>query len=280
MIWRACDRSWEFPRPTLVMGVVNVTPDSFSDGGKFQSTNQAVEHALRLAEEGADILDIGGESTRPSATPVDESEELSRVISIIEKLAGQTQAALSIDTQKPTVAQAAVKVGAVIINDIAANREDEAMWQLVAETGAGYVAMHMQGTPQTMQEAPQYGNVVNDVEAFFISRMTRWNDWGMAFEQVVLDPGIGFGKTVEHNLALLAALERFTKMQRPLLVGASRKSFIGHVTNTEVNDRLPGSLACACRAAEAGAGIVRVHDVKETVQALHTWESIKKYESS
>jgi dihydropteroate synthase len=280
MIWRACDRSWEFPRPTLVMGVVNVTPDSFSDGGKFQSTNQAVEHALRLADEGADILDIGGESTHPGATPVDESEELSRVISIIEKLAGQTQAALSIDTQKPTVAQAAVKAGAVIINDIAANREDEAMWQLVAETGAGYVAMHMLGTPQTMQEAPQYGNVVNDVEAFFISRMTRWNDWGMALEQVVLDPGIGFGKTVEHNLALLAALERFTKMQRPLLVGASRKSFIGHVTNTEVNDRLPGSLACACRAAQAGAGVVRVHDVKETVQALQTWEAIEKHESS
>ena len=280
MIWRACDRSWEFPRPTLVMGVVNVTPDSFSDGGKFQSTNQAVEHALRLAEEGADILDIGGESTRPRATPVDESVELSRVIPVIEKLAGQTQAALSIDTQKPTVAQAAVKAGAVIINDIAANREDEAMWQLVAETGAGYVSMHMQGTPQTMQEAPQYDNVVNDVEAFFISRMTRWNDWGMALEQVVLDPGIGFGKTVEHNLALLAALERFTKMQRPLLVGASRKSFIGHVTNTEVNDRLPGSLACACRAAQAGAGVVRVHDVKETVQALQTWEAIEKHESS
>ena len=280
MIWRACDRSWEFPQPTLVMGVVNVTPDSFSDGGEFQSTDQAVEHALRLAEEGADILDIGGESTRPSATPVDESVELSRVIPVIEKLAGQTQAALSIDTQKPTVARAAVKAGAVIINDIAANREDEAMWQLVAETGAGYVAMHMQGTPQTMQEAPQYGNVVNDVEAFFISRMTRWNDWGMALEQVVLDPGIGFGKTVEHNLALLAALERFTKMQRPLLVGASRKSFIGHVTNTEVNDRLPGGLACACHAAQAGAGIGRVHDVKETVQALQTWEAIEKHESS
>ena len=280
MIWRACDRSWEFPRPTLVMGVVNVTPDSFSDGGKFQSTNQAVEHALRLAEEGADILDIGGESTRPGAESVGGSVELSRVIPVIEKLAGQTQAALSIDTQKPTVAQAAVKAGAVIINDIAANREDEAMWQLVAETGAGYVAMHMKGTPQTMQEAPQYGNVVNDVEAFFISRMTRWNDWGMALEQVVLDPGIGFGKTVEHNLALLAALERFTKMQRPLLVGASRKSFIGHVTNTEVNDRLPGSLACACRAAQAGAGIVRVHDVKETVQALQTWKAIEKHESS
>ena len=280
MIWRACDRSWEFPRPTLVMGVVNVTPDSFSDGGEFRSTDQAVEHALRLAEEGADILDIGGESTRPRATRVDESVELSRVIPVIEKLAGQTQAALSIDTQKPTVAQAAVKAGAVIINDIAANREDEAMWQLVAETGAGYVAMHMLGTPQTMQEAPQYCNVVNDVEEFFNSRMERWNDWSMAFEQVVLDPGIGFGKTVEHNLALLAALERFTKMQRPLLVGASRKSFIGHVTNTEVNDRLPGSLACACRAAQAGAGVVRVHDVKETVQALQTWEAIEKHESS
>jgi dihydropteroate synthase len=280
MIWRACDRSWEFPRPTLVMGVVNVTPDSFSDGGKFQSANQAVEHALRLVAEGADILDIGGESTRPGAESVGGSVELSRVIPVIEKLAGQTQAALSIDTQKPTVAQAAVKAGAVIINDIAANREDEAMWQLVAETGAGYVAMHMKGTPQTMQEAPQYDNVVNDVEAFFISRMTRWNDWGMAPEQVVLDPGIGFGKTVEHNLALLAALERFTKMQRPLLVGASRKSFIGHVTNTEVNDRLPGSLACACHAAQAGAGIVRVHDVKETVQALQTWKAIEKHESS
>jgi dihydropteroate synthase len=280
MIWRACDRSWEFPRSTLVMGVVNVTPDSFSDGGKFQSTDQAVEHALRLADEGADILDIGGESTRPSATTVDESVELSRVIPVIEKLAGQTQAALSIDTQKPTVAQAAVQGGAVIINDIAANREDKAMGQLVAETGAGYVAMHMQGTPQTMQDAPQYDNVVNDVEAFFISRMTRWNNWGIALEQVVLDPGIGFGKTVEHNLALLAALERFTRMQRPLLVGASRKSFIGHVTNTEVNDRLPGSLACAGRAAQAGAGVVRVHDVKETVQALRTWEAIEKHESS
>jgi|TARA_B100001971_G_scaffold194041_1_gene199658 dihydropteroate synthase len=276
MIWRACDRSWEFPRPTLVMGVVNVTPDSFSDGGKFQSTDQAVEHALRLAEEGADILDIGGESTRSGAECVDAHVELRRVIPVIEKLAGQTKSALSIDTQKPSVAQSAVEAGAVIINDIAANRADEAMWQLVAETGAGYVAMHMLGTPQTMQKAPQYCNVVNDVEAFFYCRMERWTDWGMALDQVVLDPGIGFGKTLEHNLALLAALERFTRMQRPLLVGASRKSFIGHVTKTEVNDRLPGSLACACRAAQAGAGIVRAHDVKETVQALQTWEAISK----
>ena len=280
MIWRACDRSWKFPQPTLVMGVVNVTPDSFSDGGNFQSTDQAVEHALRLAAEGADILDIGGESTRPGAESVDDSVELSRVIPVIKKLTNQTKAALSIDTQKPAVAQAALGAGAVIINDIAANREDEVMWQLVAKTGVGYVAMHMLDTPQTMQKSPKYKNVVNDVEAFFYCRMERWTDWGMTLEQVVLDPGIGFGKTVEHNLALLAALERFTKMKRPLLVGASRKSFIGHLTNTEVNDRLPGSLACACRAAQAGASVVRVHDVKETVQALHTWESIKKHESS
>ena len=280
MIWRACDRSWKFPQSTLVMGVVNVTPDSFSDGGNFQSTDQAVEHALRLAAEGADILDIGGESTRPGAESVDDSVELSRVIPVIKKLTNQTKAALSIDTQKPAVAQAALEAGAVIINDIAANREDEVMWQLVAKTGVGYVAMHMLDTPQTMQKSPKYKNVVNDVEAFFYCRMERWTDWGMTLEQVVLDPGIGFGKTVEHNLALLAALERFTKMKRPLLVGASRKSFIGHLTNTEVNDRLPGSLACACRAAQAGASVVRVHDVKETVQALHTWESIKKHESS
>jgi len=276
MIWRACDRSWKFPQPTLVMGVVNVTPDSFSDGGNFQSTDQAVEHALRLAAEGADILDIGGESTRPGAESVDDSVELSRVIPVIKKLTDQTKAALSIDTQKPAVAQAALGAGAVIINDIAANREDEVMWQLVAKTGVGYVAMHMLDTPQTMQKSPKYKNVVNDVEAFFHCRMERWTDWGMTLEQVVLDPGIGFGKTVEHNLALLVALERFTRIGRPLLVGASRKSFIGHVTGAEVENRLPGSLACACHAAQAGVGIIRVHDVKETVQALQIWEAISK----
>ncbi len=276
MIWRACDRSWKFPQPTLVMGVVNVTPDSFSDGGNFQSTDQAVEHALRLAAEGADILDIGGESTRPGAESVDDSVELSRVIPVIKKLTDQTKAALSIDTQKPAVAQAALEAGAVIINDIAANREDEVMWQLVAKTGVGYVAMHMLDTPQTMQKSPKYKNVVNDVEAFFYCRMERWTDWGMTLEQVVLDPGIGFGKTVEHNLALLVALERFTRIGRPLLVGASRKSFIGHMTDAEVENRLPGSLACACHAAQAGVGIIRVHDVKETVQALQIWEAISK----
>jgi dihydropteroate synthase len=274
MTWRAVDRSWQFPRSPLVMGIVNVTPDSFSDGEKFAAPDQALDHALRLAGEGADILDIGGESTRPGATPVAEAEEMDRVLPIIENLASQTPAAISIDTQKPAIAQAAVAAGAVIINDIAANREDDAMWRLAATTGAGYIAMHMQGTPRTMQNAPEYEDVVAVVEAFFQERMERFAAAGMEREQIVLDPGLGFGKTTEHNLALLAALERFTTMQRPLLVGASRKAFIGHVTKTEVKDRLPGSLACACRAAQAGAGIVRVHDVAATVQALKTWEAI------
>ena len=258
----------------MVMGVVNVTPDSFSDGGKFASVDRAVEHALCLAAEGADILDIGGESSRPGAENVDESVELDRVIPVIKGLVGQTKIPLSIDTQKPAVAKAAVEAGAIIINDIATNREDEAMWELVAKTGVGYVAMHMLGTPQTMQRTPRYSNVVNDVEAFFCGRMERWTDWGMTLEQVVLDPGIGFGKTLAHNLELLANLERFTKLGRPLLLGASRKSFLGALSGAAVDDRLPGSIACACLAVAAGVHIIRAHDVSETVQAIKTMEAI------
>lgn len=275
MIWRAGDRAWEFPRSPLIMGIVNVTPDSFSDGGQHATPEAAVAHALSLAAEGADILDIGGESTRPGAPAVSESEELARVIPVIEQLAGQTEAALSIDTQKPAVAEAAISAGAVIINDIAANRTEPQMWKIVAATRAGYVAMHMQGTPQTMQDAPEYTEVVAEVRAFFEERLERFTKAGLNTEQVMFDPGIGFGKTVEHNLALLAGLERFTNMKRPLLVGASRKSFIGRLTEAAVEDRLAGSLACACRAAEAGAAVIRVHDVKETNQALQTWNAIR-----
>ena len=275
MIWRAGDRAWEFPRSPLIMGIVNVTPDSFSDGGQHATTEAAVAHALQLAAEGADLLDIGGESTRPGALAVTEAEELARVIPVIEQLADQTDAALSIDTQKPAVAEAALAAGAVVINDIAANRTDPQMWQIAVAARAGYVAMHMQGTPQTMQDAPAYTEVVTEVRAFFDERLERFNEAGLNAEQVLFDPGIGFGKTVEHNLALLAGLERFKKMKRPLLVGASRKSFIGHLTGAAVEDRLAGSLACACRAAEAGAGVLRVHDVKETNQALQTWKAIR-----
>ena len=275
MIWRAGDRAWEFPRSPLIMGIVNVTPDSFSDGGQHATPEAAVAHALSLAAEGADILDIGGESTRPGAPAVSESEELARVIPVIEELAGKTETALSIDTQKPVVAEAAISAGAVIVNDIAANRTEPQMWKIVAATRAGYVAMHMQGTPQTMQDRPEYTEVVAEVRAFFEERLERFKKAGLNAEQVMFDPGIGFGKTVEHNLALLTGLERFTNMKRPLLVGASRKSFIGRLTEAAVEDRLAGSLACACRAAEAGAAVLRVHDVKETNQALQTWNAIR-----
>jgi len=274
MIWQTVDRVWKFPHTPIVMGIVNVTPDSFSDGGYYETTESAVSHALQLESQGAAILDIGGESTRPGAKPVSEEEELKRVVPVIEKLAGQTEAAISIDTQKPSVAKAALRAGAIIINDIAANREEETMWQLAAETNSGYIATHMLGNPKTMQTNPEYKDVLNDVEAFFYCRMERWTDWGMSLEQVVLDPGIGFGKKLEHNLALLKGLEQLTKMERPLAVGTSRKSFIGDLTEAVADDRLPGSLASACRAAQAGGAIVRVHDVRETVQALQVWAAI------
>ncbi|MBC8326062.1 MAG: dihydropteroate synthase [Verrucomicrobia subdivision 3 bacterium] len=266
MNWQTGNITWQFPRPTMVMGIINVTPDSFSDGGKFSTANAAVAHALQLAAEGAELLDVGGESTRPGAPPVDEAEELRRVIPVIEKLAGETDAVISIDTQKPTVAKAAVAVGARVINDIAAHRADDAMWRVAAESGAGYIAMHMQGTPQTMQNAPEYDDVVATVEAFFAERLEAMAAVGLPAEQVALDPGIGFGKTAGHNLALLAGLTRFTKFQRPLMVGASRKSFLGG----KIPERLDSSIACACRAAADGAHIVRVHDVRETVQALRS----------
>ena len=234
----------------------------------------AVAHALALAAEGADLLDIGGESTRPGAPAESESEELARVIPVIEQLAGQTDAALSIDTQKPAVAKAALAAGAVIIKTSPQAAQTK-MWKIAGAARAGYVAMHMQGTPQNMQNAPTYTDVTAEVRAFFDERLERFTEAGLDAEQVLFDPGIGFGKTVEHNLALLAGLERFKKMKRPLLVGASRKSFIGRLTEAAVEDRLAGSLACACRAAEAGAAVLRVHDVKETKQALQTWNAIR-----
>ncbi len=274
MILRARQFTFEFPRPTLVMGIVNVTPDSFSDGGHFLSADNAVDHALRLAGEGADILDIGGESTRPGAAAVEEAEEIRRVVPVIEHLCGRTEVPISIDTQKPGVARAALDAGAAFVNDIAANREDDAMWRLVAREKAGYIAMHMQGSPQSMQENPVYADVVNEVAAFFADRLERLQAAGVDPDQVVFDPGIGFGKTLEHNLALLGGLSGFTSLTRPILLGASRKSFIGRLLGIETADRLPGSLACACHAVSAGTQIVRVHDVAETVQAVRLMEAI------
>jgi dihydropteroate synthase len=265
------------------MGIVNVTPDSFSDGGRFLDPDRAVAHALRLAEEGADILDVGGESTRPNATPVAEAEELGRVLPVIRELARRTACPLSIDTQKPGVAAAALEAGAVMINDIAANRNDPAMWSLVSGTGAGYVCMHMQGTPQTMQAAPVYRDVVAEVTAFFGNRLNQLRANTVRPEQVVLDVGIGFGKTLEHNLALLGALRSFQMFERPILLGVSRKSFIGKLSGMSgapAEDRLAGSLAAAVLAVGEGVQMIRAHDVAATRQALRVAAAINQNRSA
>jgi dihydropteroate synthase len=274
MILRAGKFEFTFPRPAMVMGIVNVTPDSFYDGGKHPTTLAAIEHALRLVEEGAAILDVGGESTRPSAIPVGEEEELRRVVPVIEALAGQVEVPISVDTMKPAVARAAIAAGASMVNDVAANREDLGMARVVAETGAGYVLMHMQGTPQTMQRAPSYGDIVGEVNQFMGERLARLVGNGVVAEQVVLDVGIGFGKRLEHNLQLLAGLPALTKWQRPLLLGVSRKSFIGQLLGAEVEERLPAGLACACWGVEAGVRIIRTHDVAQTRQALGMFEAL------
>ena len=258
------------------MGIINVTPDSFSDGGQFLDPSRAIDQALELVEQRADILDIGGESTRPGAEMVPEDEELRRVLPVIEGLAGKTKIPISIDTQKPAVARAAIQAGALIVNDIAASRSDAEMWEIVAEMRAGYVLMHMQGTPQTMHLAPKYADVVGEVSTFFEDRLKRVQQCGVALEQIVLDPGIGFGKTVQHNLQLLAGLERFTIHQRPLLLGVSRKSFIGKLMGGEVHNRAAGSLACELWAVMNGVQIIRTHDVAATVQALQMVEEIQR----
>jgi dihydropteroate synthase len=256
------------------MGIVNVTPDSFSDGGKFLDPNAAVDHALKLINEGADIIDVGGESTRPRSAAVAEEEELRRVLPVIRRLIGQTRLPISIDTMKPEVACAALELGASIINDVGAAHADERMSRLAAESGAGYVCMHMQGTPQDMQCNPSYTDVVGEVGVFFSEQLQRLRGCGMDEAQIILDPGIGFGKTAAHNVRLLGALNQYTRLGRPLLVGVSRKSFIGTFTGGGVEDRLPGSLACACLAVASGARVIRTHDVAATRQALAMTEAI------
>ena len=256
------------------MGIVNVTPDSFSDGGRFLDPERAVAHALELVAEGADLIDVGGESTRPGAERVGEREEWERVGPVIEQLAARTNVPISIDTLKPGVARAAIKAGASIVNDVGANRTDDSMWRVVAESGAGYVCMHMQGEPRTMQNRPVYRDVVEETGRFFGERLDALGGAGVRAEQVVLDVGIGFGKTVEHNLQLLGALQGFTNLVRPLLLGVSRKSFIGGLLGAGVSERLPASLACACWGVHQGVNILRVHDVAATVQAVRMTEAV------
>lgn len=256
------------------MGIVNVTPDSFSDGGRYLEVERAVEHALRLVREGADILDIGGESTRPGAVAVDEAEELQRVLPVIRELANCQDVPISIDTQKPEVARRAIEAGAVLVNDIAANRVEGAMWKVVAETGAGYVAMHMRGTPATMQNDPRYEDVVGEIGEFFRERLETLAAFGVGREQVALDPGVGFGKTLEQNVELLSHLKDFMRFDRPVVLGVSRKSFLGGLTGAGVQERMPAGLACSVWGALCGVRIVRTHDVGPTVQALRVTAAI------
>jgi dihydropteroate synthase len=258
-----------------VMGIVNVTPDSFSDGGKFSQTNQAIEHALKLAAEGADVLDIGGESTRPNATPVSLQAELDRVIPVIEALVKQVNIPISIDTYKPQVMQAAIAAGASMVNDVRALQEEGAI-ALVAQSNLGVCLMHMQGTPLTMQLNPHYDDVVVEVSAFLQQRLSACEAAGIVKNRIVLDPGFGFGKTREHNIALIQQLENFSKLGQPLLVGLSRKSVLGQVTGNDVESRLYASIAAAVLAAQKGAKILRVHDVKATVEALKVVAALQK----
>ncbi len=261
--WRNEER---LPNPA-VMGVVNVTPDSFSDGGEFLEAAVAIDHGTRLAADGAHILDIGGESTRPGAQPVDVDEELRRVVPVIEGLAGGP-AAISIDTTKAEVARQALDAGAAIVNDVSAFRFDPELVGVVAETGADCCLMHMLGEPRTMQDDPRYGDVVADVKAFLEERLAFAVGAGVAEERVWLDPGIGFGKTLAHNLALLRRLDEIVAIGRPVVVGTSRKSFLGKLTGKGEKERLPGTIATNVLALERGARIFRVHDVAEVGEAL------------
>ena len=266
---QAKDRLIEFPGRPLMMGVVNVTPDSFSDGGRYLDVEAAVAHAIQLVEEGADLLDIGAESTRPGADPVDEAEELRRAIPVVTAVARAVTVPISIDTSKASVAQAALDAGAVLVNDVTALRGDPVMVEIIARTGAGIVLMHMQGTPRTMQQVPHYEDVIDEVAAFFEERIRFATIHGIGQRQIVLDPGIGFGKLLVHNLTLLARLQRFACFGCPLLVGVSRKAFLGQLVGRPVQERQWATAAAVAMAVERGAGILRVHDVhamKEVMQ--------------
>ena len=256
-----------FPAPA-VMGVLNVTPDSFSDGGEFFSIEAATTHARELAGEGADILDVGGESTRPGAQPVPLAEELLRVVPVIERVAAETGTPISIDTMKADVAEAAVRAGASLVNDVTALRGDPRMAEVVAAAGVPVCLMHMLGEPRTMQDDPRYGDVVAEVCEFLAERAEWAQAQGVDRDQICVDPGIGFGKTTEHNLALLRRLDEVVALGYPVVIGVSRKRFLGALTGAGERDRAPGSIAAALAAVRRGAWMLRVHDVGATRQAL------------
>ncbi|HEX6844262.1 MAG TPA: dihydropteroate synthase [Actinomycetota bacterium] len=275
--WRCRDATLELGGRTLVMGVVNVTPDSFSDGGLFVDAEEAVAHAARLVDEGAHLVDVGGESTRPGADPVPLGEELARILPVIQGLrSARPDAVISIDTRHASVAAAALEAGARVVNDVTAGADPE-LFDVVRDAGAGLVLMHMKGDPKTMQDDPRYEDVVGEVHGFLRERLEAALFAGISEPQLAIDPGIGFGKNTEHNLALLRALSRMADLDAALVVGASRKRFIGTLTGTDdPGDRLEGSIAAAVWAAVNGADVVRVHDVGATVRALAVTDAIAR----
>lgn len=273
MQWVCGNRVLDLSKP-LIMGIVNVTPDSFSDGGQHNSASAAVAHAMKLVADGADILDIGGESNRPGAQDVSVNEELDRVLPVVEKLA-QTGAVISVDTSKPEVMKQAVKAGAHIINDIRALQLPGAI-EVAADSNAGICLMHMQGAPRTMQQAPHYENLLSEVESFLLERARQCEAVGIARDRLCLDYGFGFGKTVEQNFSLLANTGYFCRLPYPILVGVSRKSSLGAVTGRDVNGRMVASVAAALYAVQEGAHILRVHDVAATRDAITIWLTAKR----
>jgi dihydropteroate synthase len=274
-VWRFHDREIPLGQRTLVMGIVNVTPDSFSDGGMFDDALAAVKRALQLLEEGADVLDVGGESTRPRSDPVDEDEERARVLPVIEGLRREApEALLSVDTRKASVADEALAAGADVVNDIGAGADPD-MFGVVASARAGMVLMHMRGEPKTMQADPHYDDVVTEVRGFLAERLEAAVAAGIGRDRLCIDPGIGFGKNLAHNLALLRSIRSFAELGVPVLVGASRKRFIGELSGAgDPADRLEGSVAAAVWCASQGVEMVRVHDVAPTVRALRVVDAI------
>jgi dihydropteroate synthase len=275
--WRLRDRILTPGSPPLVMGIVNVTPDSFSDGGLYLRADAAVAHGLELVSQGADLLDIGGESSRPGAEPVAEAEELARVVPVVSALAKQTAVPLSVDTRKAAVARRCLEAGAHVVNDITALGGDPDMATAVREHRAGVILMHMQGTPASMQVNPTYQDVVREVGEFLEARLQVAQREGIGAEQVALDPGIGFGKTAEHNLRLLARLGDLRCLGRPVCLGVSRKRLLGSLLGRSAEDRLAGSLATACFAlASRAAQVFRVHDVAPTRDAVLLWLALQR----
>jgi dihydropteroate synthase len=273
--WKIGESVFDVSRKGLIMGVLNVTPDSFSDGGNFFAGQKAIERGLAMAAEGADIVDVGGESTRPGAEPIAAEEELRRVIPVIEELRAKIEIPISIDTSKSDVARAAIRAGASIVNDVTGGRGDEGMLSLVAETNSAFIIMHMQGAPRTMQNQPRYVDVVSEIADFFLQQYARAIGCNIDPMAIAFDPGIGFGKTLDHNLELLAHLKQLRVHERPLVIGVSRKSFLAKLIDSpDRRDRLAPAVALTSLLWTRGADVFRVHDVKENVSALRVSEAI------